>query len=177
VWILSNKIFQKFEWILDRASFVFLYISGFLTLIMGFTVTYGVVMRYVFEKPQMEVYELSMMFMVAGLVFAVAYVQRDDRHLCVDFLSSRMPPNVQEILLRVIVPIAGLFYVGVLTWKGWTAAMYSLSIGETSQSVWQEPLFPVKIIIPIGYGMCCLVLLSQITHGIASLKRIITKKQ
>jgi TRAP-type C4-dicarboxylate transport system permease small subunit len=172
---LQNKTVETLENLIDRISQISLYFSGILTLAMGFIVTYGVIMRYIFSRPAMFVYELSMMFMVCGLVFAVAYVQRDGRHLRVDFLSTRMSQNTQDILLNVVVPIAGLFYVGILTWKGWTAAMYSLNIGETSQSVWQEPLFPVKVAIPVGYGLCCLVLISQVTHGFFILKRILKK--
>jgi len=174
---LAIKIASTVDRVLDRIGLVALYFSGILTLAMGFVVTYGVIMRYMFDKPSMIVYELSMMFMVSGLVFAVAYVQREGRHLRVDFLSGRMSQNTQDILLNVLVPIAGLFYVGILTWKGWAAAMYSLGIGETSQSVWQEPLFPVKLAIPIGYGLCCLVLISQVIHGFFLLKRIVTKKR
>jgi len=143
---------------------------------MGFVVTYGVIKRYVFADPSIYVYELSMMFMISGLVFAVAYVQREGRHLRVDFLSSRMSQATQDIILNLVVPIAGLFYCIVLTWKGWTSAMYSLQIGETSQSIWGEPLFPVRVSIPVGYGLICLVLVSQICRSIAALKSRITKK-
>jgi TRAP-type C4-dicarboxylate transport system permease small subunit len=172
---LQNKTVETLENLIDRISQISLYFSGILTLAMGFIVTYGVIMRYIFSRPAMFVYELSMMFMVSGLVFAVAYVQREGRHLRVDFLSSRMSDNTQDILFNVIMPIAGLFYVGILTWKGWDAAMYAWSVNETSQSVWREPLFPVKITITIGYGLCCLVLISQAAHGFFILKKLLKR--
>jgi len=49
--------------------------------------------------------------------------------------------------------------------------MFSLRIGERSMSSWAEPLFPVKVMIPIGYGFLFLVAISQLFQGIFSLAK------
>jgi TRAP-type mannitol/chloroaromatic compound transport system permease small subunit len=46
--------------------------------------------------------------------------------------------------------------------------MYSLKINEKSMSVWGEPLFPVKILIPICYGLLVLVILNKFYRNISS---------
>ena len=71
-------------------------------------------------------------------------------------------------MLNVVGPLLGLVFCSVLTWEGWTVAMYSLEIGERSMSVWAVPLFPVKILIPAGYGLLCLVLVLKIIRGFLS---------
>ena len=46
--------------------------------------------------------------------------------------------------------------------------MYSLSIGEKSMSVWGEPLFPIKILVPLCYGLLSLVVFRNLCRGIIS---------
>jgi TRAP-type C4-dicarboxylate transport system permease small subunit len=50
---------------------------------------------------------------------------------------------------------------------------------ETSQSSWEEPLFLTKLVVPIGMGLLCLVLLAQLSRGVTSLvqriKRVLKK--
>ena len=70
-----------------------------------------------------------------------------------------------------------LFYVGVITWQSWNNTIYSMRIGETSQSSWEEPLFPIKLLVPIGMGLLCMVLIAQLSNGIISLIKAIKGRQ
>ena len=78
--------------------------------------------------------------------------------------------------MDILTPVLGLFFVVVVTWKSWENAFYSMGIGETSQSSWEEPLFPIKFLVPIGMGLLCLVLAAQLTRGVATLARFIKEK-
>jgi TRAP-type mannitol/chloroaromatic compound transport system permease small subunit len=84
---------------------------------------------------------------------------------------------VQDIISEIAVPIMGLFVGYVLVWKGGVAAAYSLQIHEVSYSVWSESLFPVKLVIPIGYGLLCLIMIGQLCRGIVSLVKRKNKGQ
>jgi TRAP-type C4-dicarboxylate transport system permease small subunit len=166
-------LFLKLLKILDKALDILsngaLLLSGLLLLAMGFNVTYGVITRYVFHVPSIVAIEMTKILMIPALVLAVSYVQRNGRHLKVDFLSNRFPQVIQHILLEIAVPIMGLFVGYVLVWKGWVAAAYSLQIHETSFAVWEEPLWPVRLVIPIGYGLLCLIMIGQLCRGIGTL--------
>jgi TRAP-type mannitol/chloroaromatic compound transport system permease small subunit len=160
------------ERVVDKASHVFLVLSGILIVIMMFTATYGVIRRYAFHNPEPYSYEISTMFMVFTFVFAISAVERLDRHIRVDFISSRLSERSQHIILNIIAPIMGLFFVFILTWQGFDVAFFSLKIGEVSSSSWGEPIFPVKIMVPIGYTLLFLVLLTRIYKGLILLKKI-----
>lgn len=163
------KILRILDKIVDLLSKLALLFGGILLLAMAVNVTYGVVARYVFNSPSVVAIELTKILMIPALVLAVSYVQRYDRHLQVDFLSSRFPHKARLLLLQVIVPIMALFVVYVLVWKGWQSATYSRSINETSYSSWAEPLWPVRMTIPVGYALLFAVLVTQVIKGIASL--------
>jgi TRAP-type mannitol/chloroaromatic compound transport system permease small subunit len=163
------KIVRILDKIVDVLSKAALLCGGILLLVMAFNITYGVLARYVFNAPSVYAMELTKILMIPALVLAVAYVQRNNRHLQVDFLSSRFSQKARLILLEIIVPIAGLFVGFVLVWKGWESMTYSYSIHETSYSSWAEPLWPVRLMIPIGYGLLCIVMVAQLCKGIARL--------
>ena len=162
---MSQGILDRADRVLDRVSNFFAVLSGILVLLMAFTASYGVIRRYLFRSPEPYSYELSTMFLLWTFVLALAYLEKLDGHLRVDFFVVLLPKKLRLFLLNVVGPLLGLVFCSVLTWEGWTVAMYSLEIGERSMSVWAVPLFPVKILIPAGYGLLCLVLVLKIIRG------------
>jgi TRAP-type C4-dicarboxylate transport system permease small subunit len=157
---------DRVDKLIERISNAFTVLSGVLIVLMAFLASYGVIRRYIFESPEPYSYELSMMFLLWTFVLALAYLEKLDGHLRVDFFVVILPKKIRVFFLNVIGPLAGLIFCGVLTWEGWTVAMYSLETGEKSMSIWAVPLFPVKIVVPIGYGLLCIVLLLKIIQGI-----------
>jgi TRAP-type mannitol/chloroaromatic compound transport system permease small subunit len=109
--------------------------------------------RYILDIPEPYSYEISVMCLLACAVLGIAHIQTLGRNLRVDFVASRLPQGVQSILLNIVGPILALFYVVILTWKSWKAALYSLQIGELSMSAWRVPLFPIKFVVSIGAAL------------------------
>jgi TRAP-type mannitol/chloroaromatic compound transport system permease small subunit len=174
---LDGKGRQKLDQIIEKASHVFLVLSGILIVVMMFTATYGVVRRYALNSPEPYSYEISTMFLLFSFVFAISAVERLDRHIKVDFISSHLPELAQHIILNIIAPLMGLFFAFMLTWQGFETSLFSLKIGEVSSSSWREPLFPIKLMVPIGYALLILVILGRLYKGFASLKAIMKKRQ
>ncbi|MBN2243868.1 MAG: TRAP transporter small permease [Acidobacteria bacterium] len=152
-----------------RISGVLLAASGVMILMMALAATYGVARRYLFRSPEPYSYEISMMLLLWCFVLSVAAVQRQQRHLRGDFILNRMPRSIRFFVNALLSPLLALLSSAVLAWKGWEAAMFSLRIGERSNSAWSEPLFPVKALIPAGYGILFLVALIQFFQGIRAL--------
>jgi TRAP-type mannitol/chloroaromatic compound transport system permease small subunit len=155
---------------MGRVSHILLLFSGVLILLMGFAVTFGVVMRYAFHAPEPYTYELSAMFLLFGGVLAVAGVERLDRNVRNDLISSRFPERMKLIALRVIFPFLALLFVAILAWKSLGNALYALQIGQISASPWAVPLAPIKFVIPAAYFLLCLVLIGKFIQGLAQLK-------
>ena len=172
---MFKRLMQTLDRIIERTSYIALLLSGVLILIMSWLSTYGVGRRYLLHNPEPYSYELSTIFLVACVILAVAGVQIYRRQLRVDFITNRLSQGIQDILGDILVPILALFYVVLITWQGWDAAWYSLKIHEISQSAWREPWWPTKMVVPVGSGLLCLVLLAQLVHGINSLIRRLRK--
>lgn len=161
---------DKTDRVLEKVSKFFALLSGVMILLMALTAFYGVIRRYIFNSPEPYSYELSTMFLLWTFVLALAYLEKLDVHLRVDFFVVLLPKKCRLFMLNVIGPLFGLLFCSVLTWEGWRVAMYSLEIGEKSMSIWAVPLFPVKIVIPVGYGLLCIVLLLKIIRGFLNLR-------
>lgn len=168
---LFKKAIQTLDNILERVVHYAIYIAGFITLLMAFVTTFGVVMRYVFDSPEHFSYEIGIFCLISSVALALAYIQRQGRNLRVDFVSNFFPKRVQAALLNIIVPLIALFYLVLLVRESWGDAWYSLGIGERTYSAWAPPVGPMKLLVPIGAGMLCIVLVSQLIHGLIDLKK------
>jgi len=146
-----------------------LLLSGIIILIMSFLTTYGVGRRYLLRNPEPYSYEISTIFLVACVLFALAAIQRKRRNLRVDFVANYFPPMWQGVLMDIITPVLGLVFVSIIIWKSWGIFLYSLQTAERSQSAWEEPLWPTKLLVPISMLWLGLTLISQLAHGLIDL--------
>jgi len=165
---MARKITQVFDSFVQNASHVFVVLAGVQIVLMVFITTYGVVMRYFFRRPEPISYELCTIFLLWTFILAISAVERLDQHICADIFIQYAPKSVRNFLKNLLTPFLGLIFSVVLTWQGWRVAMYSLKVNERSFSVWAEPLFPIKILIPICYGLLTLVLLNKFYRNISS---------
>ena len=166
---MFNKVMQKVDRWLARITNSLLLLCGGLILLMAWLQTYGVVKRYVFNAPDPLAYELSTMFLLFSGVLAVAGVEKLNQHVRNDLIASRFPSRMKAIV-NTIFPVLALIFCGVLTWKSLDNAIYALQIGQTSQSPWAVPLAPIKLIIPFGYTLLCLVLIGKFIQGIGLIR-------
>jgi len=155
---------------LDRVVHFFWYFAGALITLMAFVTGYGVFTRYVLRNPDPYTYEIDSILMLACVIFAIAYTQKLGRHLRIDLLDRSLPDTLRLILLNVIGPAIGFIFCAVLTWKTWVTAWSVLQTGEVTRGTWVIPTFPIRIIIPIGTALLCLVLLAQILRYFSSAK-------
>ena len=161
---------QKLDrWIGYITNFLLLF-SGILVLLMAWLQTYGVVKRYAFHSPDPAAYELSTMFLLFCGVLAVAGVEKLNQHIRNDMVASRFPIRLKIILINTVFPVLALVFCAVLTWKSLDNAFYAIQISQTSQSPWALPLGPIKLVIPFGYTLLCLVLIGKFIEGIALLR-------
>jgi len=174
---LFYKVIQKLDHLLGRASLSLMMVAGVMVLLMAFLVTYGALRRYAFDSPESYSYEISTIFLLFSGVLAVAGVEWLDRNVRNDLISSRLPPATRDIILSFVGPLIALIFCVVLTWKSLDDALYALEIGLVTPSTWRLPLAPIKFVIPFGYALLCLVLISKVCHGFALVKKVAQKRR
>lgn len=166
-----KRFFSIVDKIINGVTEYAVLISGILIAIMAVLTTYGVVARYAFDAPEPYSYEISVIFLTTCILLSIPAVQKNNRNLRVDFIVGRFSPRGQHIFENIVVPVLALVFVVVVIWKSWGIFASSFESGETSQSAVQEPLWPMKLLVPLTMGWLALVLISQLVHGIQDLAR------
>jgi TRAP-type mannitol/chloroaromatic compound transport system permease small subunit len=166
-----KKFFTKIDNIIHKVTDWLVLVAGILIVIEGFLTTYGVFRRYALDSPEPYSYEICVIFLVACILLAIPAVQKHRRNLRVDFIVGRFSPRGQDIFENIVVPVLASVFVCVVIWKSWGIFLSAYHSGETSQSAWQEPLWPMKLLVPLTMAWLELVLISHLVHGIQDLKK------
>lgn len=165
--MIRNTILQLDKFVALLAK-IFVTIAGVMILGMILITCYGVIMRYFLEKPEPISIELSTILLLWSFLFAIAYVELEDKQIKADIFTGFFPESVNKFLQNIVSPILAVIYCSILTWKGWFFAVYSYQRGELSTSIWGEPLYPIKFAIPVGYGLLTIVTIRNLIYGFKS---------
>lgn len=124
-------------------------IVSFLVIFIIASIFYEIVSRSLFSAPTIWVHELSV-FLFGGLsVIGGAYAFRNNAFVNVDIVYSRLPRRWRSILDLLTSALFFIFCVALI-WYGWQLAWKSLLLLETNQTVWDPPVYPSKLAIPIA---------------------------
>jgi len=139
-----------------------------IALMMGITIA-SVIIRYVFKKPIMGAYEITEVMMVVVVFGALAYAQLKKRHVNVDFVVGHFSTKIQAIVDSIVYLLAVVFFA-IFTWRVFAYTEYLLERGESSVNL-RIPYAPFTIIIAVGGGLLCLVLLVDLIRTIMTAVR------
>jgi TRAP-type C4-dicarboxylate transport system permease small subunit len=134
---------------------VFSWISGAFILVLMLLVVLEVFLRDVFSTTIGGTIEISEV-MLAFLVFlGVAYAQQSSAHVNTNLVTSRIPPRVAGVVRTVGLVIAAL----VMLWAAWASAgrgWDSFQAGEARFGLRSVPVWPARLIIPVGFALLAL---------------------
>lgn len=130
-------------------------VVSFFVLAIVVVIIYEVLMRYVLVKSQAWVPETSSFLFGALFVLGGGYAFLKGGHVRLDTIYDRFSPRVR-VFLDLITAIFFFLFCGVLLWKGWLMGWDSLISRESSVSAFAPPLYPIKLVIPIGAALLLL---------------------
>jgi TRAP-type C4-dicarboxylate transport system permease small subunit len=112
-------------------------------------VVFGICARYFAGQPQSWVEEMVSYLLVAIVMFATTDALRQNEHIAIDILTSKLKPAGQRIVALVGLISVGLF-AALLIHKGWEMVSFSKMVGMASNQAMGTPLWIVQSLIPIG---------------------------
>lgn len=153
--------------VLDTLEMITLGTNIVVALAMMIVVVYAVIARYIFNLPVRWAAEVSEFMMVSLTFLALAVIQSEGKHINITFLIEKRSKKTKTIL-GVITTLAALTVFILLTWASWQFALKALQSGFTSDAA-AIPLFPPRLLIPVGAFLMCLQLIADLIQGIGSL--------
>ncbi len=120
-----------------------------------------VVLRYAAHRPLMWAYDfISWYPMVALFFFVVSDSWRSGHHIRVDLLVRNRGPRVTAGS-GLLATLVALSIVALIAYTGATQFQQSWESGERLTGVVEWPLWPSKLLVPIGAGLFALRLLAD----------------
>jgi len=143
--------------------------AGLLCLLMGLIVAFDVFARYLFRNPFPWAWEVNNCLLLAITFLGGAFTLLIDGHVKVDVIYSRFSFHSQAIV-DVCTSVFVLSYLLWFDFLVWGAALKAFRTGETSNLMFW-PLFPIKLLLPIGTSLLILVFLVKLGEKIAVLRK------
>jgi len=147
------------EWVGKAVS----YLVVPLTLI----VVFEVVMRYVFDAPTLWAWDVNMYLGGLMTILGAGYAHLYKSHVSVEFLLEKWSPPKKVFLDLILSPLI-ILPLAILAWYGFEAAWQSVKINEHYSSLWEPPIYPLRMAIPIG---AVLFLLQAVSRFIGDILR------
>ena len=152
----------RIAFFIDRISTLVGSTAATLVFPLGLIMTYEALARFTLNWPTFWAYELSYMVTGAHFALGIALVTRNNAHIRIDFLYSRMPVRLKYLLDFTIL---FFFMVPLIIWVSASLVEYawrSWVIGETSgESGWNPLVWPVRAATATGFVIFSAQLISE----------------
>jgi len=132
-------------------------------------ISFDVLMRYFFERPQLFVDELASFLEVLVIFGGLAYTFRVGGHVRVDLLTGRMPPAARA-WLRAVCLLVGLAFLGTVMWTTTQSALVAYRYGRVS-TVMLYPIWVPMLVIPAGLALMAVAMLITLVRQARALGR------
>jgi TRAP-type mannitol/chloroaromatic compound transport system permease small subunit len=151
-WLSIRRSMDSLLGLVDSVSDALGKIAGWLLLPLSFFVTYEVVLRYVFDKPTIWVWDLGVQLQAFIIALGGSYALRMKSHVSIDILVSKLPERKRAILdsFTDVLMMSGIL---VLLWRLWLSAELAVNIGERWTSGWAPPIYPLKVVLVIAVAI------------------------
>lgn len=163
---LHTRFTDAIEWVNTKAGEYVAYWA----VISVFVYYYEVMARFLFNSPTNWVHES--MFLMYGMQYMIsgAYAYREDQHVRVDVVYSKLSPRGKAIADIVS---SAFFFIFTLTllWTGGRFALDSVHNAETSFAEWGIQYWPIKLTIPIGAALIVLQGISKLIKDVLIVAR------
>ena len=123
--------------------------ASLLVFIMMLITSVEVIGRYVFNHPTTWAWPLNRQIFGVFILVAGAYTMSKREHIRIEILYDHFPPKI-KMLARGIALASFIIFMGVLVWQGSWMGWNSLMMKEKLAGAFRMPLYPFKILIPIG---------------------------
>jgi TRAP-type mannitol/chloroaromatic compound transport system permease small subunit len=137
-------------------------------LAMFLLVLSEVIRRYFFNAPTVWGNELTQLIFGMYVVLSGGHILRWGGHVNVDIIYTHFGIRTKAVI-DIITFFLFLLFCGMMLLYGGSLAWESLSILERSNSAWEVPLYPWKLMIPIGAFLLLLQGVAKLIRDILAL--------
>lgn len=152
-------IFLEIERLATQGTRHLARIGGWLLLAVAVVTALDALRRDFLGRPLPGTFEATGLVLAVIIFFAIPYTSLTDGHVSVDFLTGRLGPRTQYVIIAINALIcAGLF--GVITLQMMTLAADFLATRRTTITM-RIPIFPCIVPVTVTAGLAALAFVVQ----------------
>ena len=136
-----------------------------------------VVLRRLFNSPQIWTQDLIVMLFACYIILICAYGFQKKAFVAVDVLFAQLPKLAQHILHLVTYVIFLVPFVFALLPASWSFFLKAYTTGEQTYSVWAAPTWPVKLCLFVGLLLMAVQSVSEILKQVQGIAEDVTGKK
>lgn len=147
-------------------------IFSFLIVVATLQVCFELILRYVFNAPTTWGLEMTLYLCSTTYVMSGAFAERYNAHIKVDIFYNRWRPRTRAFFDLIVTDTLLMFFCCVLTWQSAAWFWEAVSQGLTSGTIWDPPIWPMRLVILIG---AVFLLLAAFGKSVRDLLAVIEK--
>ncbi|MBN1624069.1 MAG: TRAP transporter small permease [Clostridia bacterium] len=155
---------KKIENFVNKAAEIFNLAAGASIVIAMLLVVINVILRRVFGRPLLGVYEFTGFLSVIIISFGLAYVLVVNAHIAVDFIIEKFKPTARGII-DTITGITATGFMSLFTWNVFGYAIKAMNNNQLSPTT-QTPFYIFIFIMAVCFALLCLVYVIKIKESI-----------
>jgi len=144
----------------------------FLMIVLVLNIVYDVSARYIFNAPTVWSYGLSYMTGTAIIAMGMCYVYYHHANVRIDIIYSRLPPK-GKLLIDICLTVVFFFPLVFMLTKVWAQDTWQAYVLKevSSETIWYPPLWPIKLVVTIGFGLLLLQGIATFLKDVISLAK------
>lgn len=166
----EGSIAAKIWKLLDHVIIGFGGLSAALIVGIMFLSSADVILRHLVGTPIKGAYELNEIFFLSAVLLGVAYTHRYKGHVNVELIVSHLSKRT-AVTLETCMLVLALFIYALIAWMGGREFLNSWTTGEFRWGLIAIPLWPARLMIPVGIMLLCLRFIGEIVININTLRK------
>ena len=122
-----------------------------------------------FFNPSLWTLEMAQFVMVAYYILGGPYAMQMGSHVRMDLFYAKQSP-VRRAWWDGFTVFALIFYLCVMLWGAIDSTAYAFQYNERSPTAWRPYMWPIKVILCIGFTLMLLQALSALIKDIATIR-------
>lgn len=152
----------------------FIELIGFFSAILIFlmmVLTFSeVILRNILNKPTTWTFIINQFLLLGISALGGGYALLYDSHVRADFIYSKF--NIRKkAYINIITSLLFFLFVGVMLFQTTKAALWSISIKERSPTIFPIPIYPIKMIVSLGFFIILIGGIIKFIENIIILKK------
>lgn len=161
LWSMIEKVIDFISEAMGRIGWVIILYA------MLFGVT-DVFLRYVLNSPSLWISTTVQFAMVLLACVGGVYALNDNAFVKLDLFYANFSAR-KKAVCDIITSVFTFLFLGVLIWKGYSAAVMSVKLNQMTPTSIPIPIYPLKIFIPIAAVFMLLVVIKKLVADVRTI--------